>query len=401
MGPLITLVLLISAPLLLPNGGWWLLVTLALLGVHTLSRGKVGALKPLWQWLAMLPLLIALTTLLAVSFQEGGTWLGEWPRLLTLLLCGLAALAIPRLRLSTAALFGAFAFTGIAVGGWALWQRIVGSASRVNGHEPLHAILFGNLALTTGLLCLAGLAWAWRRPQPRRWLLLCGVGALGGLAGSILSGTRGGWLALPLASLIFYRAYLVNWPRLWRVGLVMLATLLLVGVYALPQTGVRERVAQAVNDVQSYQPGKAHSSVGIRLELYRTGLGLIREKPLSGYSLEGYQNAMQSLHDQGAVHRLVAKNWHVHNDILHAGLRYGVIGALATLALYIWPLWYFTRCLHKGSLEQRPVAVAGLLLPVMFFDFGLSYSFFAYPTVLATYWSWLILVLAGMPRRLQ
>jgi len=38
--------------------------------------------------------------------------------------------------------------------------------------------------------------------------------------------------------------------------------------------------------------------------------------------------------------------------------------------------------------------VAGLLLPVTFIDFGLSYAFFAYPVGILVYGSWLALLLA-------
>ncbi len=37
--------------------------------------------------------------------------------------------------------------------------------------------------------------------------------------------------------------------------------------------------------------------------------------------------------------------------------------------------------------------MAGLLLPVMFFDFGLSYAFFAYPQALAGYLAWVVVLM--------
>jgi len=38
------------------------------------------------------------------------------------------------------------------------------------------------------------------------------------------------------------------------------------------------------------------------------------------------------------------------------------------------------------------VAVGGLLIPVAFIDFGITYAFFAYPVGVAVYASWLLLL---------
>tara|TARA_R110002051_G_C8736969_1_gene498561 strand:- start:749 stop:1684 length:936 start_codon:yes stop_codon:yes gene_type:complete len=297
-------------------------------------------------------------------------------------------------RLGAAFVFAAFALTGITSGVWAVWQKAVWDVWRAQGHEPLHPILFGNMSLAAGLVCLAGLAWAWQSTNRRAWLLLLCLGALGGLSASLLSGTRGGWLALPLVGLIFYRVYLHHWPLLWRGGLLAIIVILLFGVYSFPQTSVQDRVHKAVEQGRDYWHGEANGSVGIRLELYRTGIQLIADKPWLGYSLDGYQSAMQALYDDGEVQGVVAQNWHAHNDILNAWLRYGVVGMLATLLFYGVPFGYFASKLFHADSSMRPIILAGMLLPVLFFYFGLTYSFFAYPVALGAYWLWILLIVA-------
>lgn len=397
---LMSVALLSSAPLLLPDGGWWALGVLAALGAAGamqvgLKRGNVKALAYPVRWLCLVPLLLAAATLLACAMQGSGAWHSEWPRLFVLLLSALAVASLPWLNVGAATTFAAFAFTGLGAGGWALCQKVVEGVNRASGYEPFHAILFGNLSLTAGVFCLAGLAWAWQLPRRRAWLLLLGLGALGGLSASLLSGTRGGWLALPLAGWVFYRAYLTQWPLLWRGSLFAVIIAMAIGLYALPQTGVQHRVGSAVEEGQDYLQGDAHGSIGVRLELYRTSLALIAEKPWVGYSRQAYQDALQALYNEGEIGRGVARHWHAHNDLLNAWLRYGLLGALGTLLLYLWPLWFFSRRLSLASSALRPLALAGCLLPIMFFDFGLSYAFFAYPVVLAAYWVWL-LVLVGL-----
>lgn len=387
-------VFLCATPLVLPNGGWLGLCALAAMGGMQLLRG--GGIKILptsVRWLGLVPLILAVAILLASGWH--GEWRSGLPLLLVAMLSALAACSLPVFKLRAAFVFAAFALTGITSGVWAVWQKAVWDVWRAQGHEPLHPILFGNMSLAAGLVCLAGLAWARQLTNRRAWLLLLCLGALGGLSASLLSGTRGGWLALPLVGLIFYRVYLHHWPLLWRGGLLAIIVILLFGVYSFPQTSVQDRVHKAVEQGRDYWHGEANGSVGIRLELYRTGIQLIADKPWLGYSLDGYQSAMQTLYDDGEVQGVVAQNWHAHNDMLNAWIRYGVLGLLAILLLYLWPIWFFSRQLKVATPEQRPMLLAGLLLPVMFFDFGLSYALFAYPVVLASYWMWLIL-LVGM-----
>lgn len=384
--------LVCASPLLLPYGGWLALFIMAALGGMCFLRAKSPhvLLNPAWT-MHYVPLLLAVAVLLSCLWQ--GVWSSGLPLVLVALSGVLGACVLPWARVNASVVFGVFALSGITTGSWAVWQHLVQGAHRAAGHEPLNAILYGNLSLAIGLLCLAGMAWAWQQPH-RHWLVLCGLGVIGGLVASVLSGTRGGWLALPLAGLVFYRIYLNNWPRWWRLALLASLALLAVSVYALPQIGVQGRVNSAVEEGQDYLQGDAHGSIGIRLELYRVSLQLIAERPLLGYSLADYQSAMQALQSEGEIHRRVARHWHVHNDILHAWVRYGLLGVVATLLLYLWPLWFFSRQLKVATANQRPMVLAGLLLPVMFFDFGLSYAFFAYPVVLATYWVWLIVLVS-------
>lgn len=386
-------VLLCATPLLMPKGGWFALAVAATTGGIYLLRGKPLNLGNSYLLgVRVIPLMLALTAIGAAVWQGGGALQSSLPLLLVAGLLAIASAALGHIKITAAVAFGAFALTGMATGSWAAWQHIAQGARRASGFEPLHAILYGNLSLTVGLICLAGLAWAWQCPRRYRWLLVCGLGALGGLAASVLSGTRGGWVALPLAGLLFYRVYLRSWSRGWHVLVLASIATLALSLYALPQTGVEQRVGQALEEGQDYLEGEAYGSVGVRLELYRTSLALIAEQPLRGYSLDEYRQALQVKLAEGDITKSVARHWHAHNDVLNAWVRYGLLGALATLLLYGWPFAYFSSRLLRASASQRPIVLAGMLLPVLFFDFGLTYAFFAYPVVLGTYWLWLMLL---------
>lgn len=283
------------------------------------------------------------------------------------------------------------ALSGLGTGGWAAWQKWVVGLTRATGHPPLHSIFFGNLALLVALLCLAGLGWAWQQRSTRFfWVALLLSGAMGGGLASALSGTRGGWLALPLVIWVFYCGYARRWRAIWRWLALSAVIAVMIGVYATPYSGVEKRVDKAVAEVHRYMEGGDYGSVGARLEMYRGAFWLIYERPFMGYGHQGYLPAMQRLEAQGVLSPELGNYWHAHNDLLDAWVRRGLPGFLIVVSLYLIPLWLFFPGLRAESPIQRSYAVAGMLLPIAFMSFGLSYSFFAYPAGIAVYASWLI-----------
>ncbi|MCQ9617499.1 hypothetical protein L1889_13070 [Paenalcaligenes niemegkensis] len=101
-------------------------------------------------------------------------------------------------------------WSGLAVGAlfagvWAGYQKLFLLVDRAGGYT--HVIQFGNISMLMGFMCLAGIGWASVQPHRNRWLALLIAGALAGIAGSAFSGSRGGWVGLPLVMLVLWRAY--------------------------------------------------------------------------------------------------------------------------------------------------------------------------------------------------
>ncbi|MBR2513434.1 MAG: O-antigen ligase family protein [Halomonas sp.] len=393
-----------ALPLLLPLGYWLGLVIAVVWGVGGClawsKRRKKSCVKPItWRGDGLL-----LALLLGVGVVE--VMVGVWHASLrqALPLAGaawLAALALVMIRtaaLKTWGWWAGLALAGIGAGGWAAWQKLGLGLTRATGHPPLHSIFFGNFALLSALLCLAGLGWAWHQQATRfYWSMLLLGGAAGGALASVFSGTRGGWLILPLVLCVFYYGYTHRWRARWRwLGMCSVFVVMLV-VYVAPQTGVAKRVDRAVSEVHRYIEGTGFGSVGARLEMYRGALWLIRDQPFIGYGHRGYDPAMQRLKKKGVINPELGNYWHAHNDLLDAWVRRGVPGLLMVLGLYLVPLWRFLPGLRSENPKQRSFSMAGVLLAISFISFGLSYSFFAYPAGIAVYASWLILLWVQVP----
>ncbi|WP_162899867.1 O-antigen ligase family protein [Halomonas sp. JS92-SW72] len=383
--------LLLAGPLLLPQGHWLAIGLLAVVGVVRWQAGRAeGSGKR-----QDAPLLLMLLTL-AAALVVSGLWHGGlsrvWPVVLMALCCILALRGLHALRPRITWLWGGLVLAGVGSGVTGAWLRWEEGHGRVRGLWEVNAILYGNIALLAGLLCLAGLCWAWRRPRRTLWLSFLAAGALGGLLASAVSGSRGGWLALPLAAGVFAAAVPRRAWRLRHAGIVALLVLLLAGLYAWPGTGVQRRVGLALKEVAAYRAGESTGSVGARLEMYRGAAWLIAERPLPGVGPTGYRPAMQALVAQGRLPEGSERFWHAHHDLLDAWVRHGLLGLIAVLLAYAVPLWRFLPGLRAPDPTRRALCVAGTLLPICYLAFGMSYTLLAYPLGVAVYGGWLALL---------
>ena len=230
----------------------------------------------------------------------------------------------------------------------------------------INSITFGDMMLCIGLMCLvATLDFAGRSAV---WPAL---GALAGLTGSVATGTRGGWVAIAFSALLLVRYGHVLHGR-WRKALALLALALVVSTYFIPQTGVSERVDEGINDVHQYfNGGPSYTSVGIRLELWRSALQLIGQHPLTGASIPTVRAELEQLVAAGRAHPYVLEFEHFHNDMLQVLVHGGVLGLLAWGATLLMPFLFFRRQLHGGAHLNAP-ALAGMLLVLCYFSFGLT-----------------------------
>jgi len=286
-------------------------------------------------------------------------------------------------------------WAGLAIGGllsglWAGYQKLVLSVVRAEGHT--HVIQFGNISMLTGFLCLAGLGWASTQSKPKRWIVLLSVGAIAGIAGSVFSGSRGGWVGLPLVLLVLFKTYHEFFSLRTKIIAPLCIGAVLFGLYHLPQTGVQQRVHAAINDVKHYSSGNSNTSVGARFEMWKAAAQLYQAKPIAGWGNEHYKEGIQQLIEQKKAHAVTGPFRHPHNEILNAAAKYGSIGLLALLLLYFTPIRLLSASLKNNNLSKRSLAAAGTLLSVSYIDFGLSQAFFTHNSGAMVYAFWLVVI---------
>lgn len=269
-------------------------------------------------------------------------------------------------RLSTATFAGLqYAFPLAAIIGLVLAREMYGRL----GLATLDLIHFGDFELMLGILSLYSIDWFRRDGLASR--IFKTAGFIAGLSTSLMSGSRGGWLAIPVFLAIYY---LLNAARLPLKKVLVgagVALAVATATYCLSDIA-RMRVQQVVADVDAYRQGNRDTSVGIRLQLYQAAVEVFFRNPVYGVGPEGYANEMQRMLDEGRVSELTAAmgKAEVHNDILSKAVGMGVFGLAAILALYWVPFHLFWRAAKVLSGVPKRAAEMGLLFVGGFFVFG-------------------------------
>lgn len=269
-------------------------------------------------------------------------------------------------------------WSGVAIGAiaglaLAIWQVLVLQVERPLAATS-NAIHFGNGSMLLGMLSLCGISWAREQRRSMAWSLLVIAGAVSGVIGALLSGSRGGWLALPFCICIIA---LENSKTLKKkyITCAVGALLALVAVaYALPNSSLNKRTSIAIEEMRTFKHGSdlTLSSVGQRMEMWSTAIALSGEHPWDGVGLRGYIAEKRELTQEGKMSVAIRDYTNAHNDYLDSMVKRGITGLLPLLALFIVPLIIFARTLRQGTPIERPYALAGVVLLTCYMVFGLT-----------------------------
>jgi len=271
----------------------------------------------------------------------------------------------------------------------ALWQVVGKHLERANGYT--NAIQWGNLALLLACLTAVCLAIFWRQRGNtwQGWLWRAGMAlaVVLGTTASLLSQSRGGWLAViaifPLWLLLAWRIR----PRLFTRLLVGLALLLALGALMLAVTPrLKERVMQAGAEITGYlENGNDNTSLGLRLAQYTLAAELIPEKPWLGWGAQGFVQEVRQRVEAGQHSREMLYYPQIHNDFLDIWVKVGLGGVLVQAALFIWVFALFwPRRQHLAHWhgdttpwrEAAALRIMGTTVPVAYWVFGQSQPFF-------------------------
>jgi O-antigen ligase len=248
------------------------------------------------------------------------------------------------------------------------WQRLALGIDRPGG--LINAITFGDLSLLLALLAVAA---AIDLREDAHQAGFAALGALAGLGASLMTGSRGGWVALAAAALLFLRH--VRGIGGGRVRALLAAgAALVLAAWFVPATGMQARFDEGVTDVRTWVGGgSVNTRVGTRLELWKGASMLIAERPLLGRDFEACLERLAEFAREGRLDPVVLTLPHLHNDGLQELAKGGVLGFALWVAILAAPLLFFLRELRAGMAgPQFAAALAGVLVVTSYVSFGLT-----------------------------
>lgn len=263
-----------------------------------------------------------------------------------------------------------FAFPIAAITGFLMTND---SAGRI-GITTLDLIHFGDLELILGVLSLFSVDWFRRDGISLRILKV--VGFIAGVSASIDSGSRGGWLAIPIFIVIFiyFKASRIS---LRTAVASICAIFLAITIAYFGSNTFHLRANELVSDIVVFDKGNRDTSTGIRWQLYKAAVDVFSHHPFFGVGPEGFALEMKPMMEAGKITPLAADlgRGEVHNDILSKAAGMGVFGLIAMLAIYFAPFRLFWQATKSASGQIRRAGILGVTFVSGFFCFGLTVEF--------------------------
>lgn len=238
-----------------------------------------------------------------------------------------------------------------------------------------NAIIFGDIALLLGVLSLTllpaigdGDLWCRRAAA---------AAAASGVFASFLSGSRGGWIAVPALALVVayqYRRRLD--PSRWRRSLVG-GVAAVVGVAWLARGVLSARIAAGYAEISQYRGAAprdpaAGTSIGARIESWRAAWAAFWERPVTGIGWGNLSSFFDVQAYSGFRNPRIATFEHAHHQLLSSLASSGLIGMVAFVAVGAVPACWFVRAWRSDDARQQALGASGLVVVIGFAISGLT-----------------------------
>ncbi len=275
---------------------------------------------------------------------------------------------------------------------------ILASGQLVNARSYFNIhIHLGDLALMLGFLSIFSINWVQRDTSvvvAAKWL-----GLLGGLYVSLVSSARGGWAAIPL----FILMWILMSPK-FKTGILMrlsiAVALIALGVVLSYYTLdiVRLRLDVALNDLSSSNPD---TSLGVRFQLWKAAVELFMQHPVFGVGAEGFGPAMDKLADSGVITKVAAEigKGEVHSYYFATLARFGIIGLISTILLFVVPLRLFYKATLSNYTFHQVAGKMGMVLVAGFAVFCVTVEMFNLKMIATFYGMTIAILLAAATNR--
>jgi O-antigen ligase len=265
---------------------------------------------------------------------------------------------------------------------------------RLSNHfiDPL---IFGQVTLALGMMSF--LMIRLNRDRSLWIVLLQLIGGVAGIYLSLRSGSRTGWLAIPLV-VFLWALYSIPLAR-WKTSLLAIVfTVLTILVIYFGSNTMKVRFNDFYTELTNYRWSEmnADTNVGVRISWIRIGWHFFSMRPLSGW---GDETLVNNINDPTiAVYASQESRDGVliagfHNDFVSNTVRYGVGGLVATIAIFFIPFLFFTY--YIGNKQVKSYAIVGMGYVLIQSVSSLSYHVLDFK-FMASFYAMMICLLIGI-----
>ena len=252
---------------------------------------------------------------------------------------------------------------GLIVGGYA-WCFVLTGQIGDFGVRPGGAtspIYFGGIALLVAFMLLPRIG---DRKRPGWERILAGFAIAGGISASLLSGSRGAWLAAIPLVFLFLIFFWHNFEKSDLRRVIALFVILSIGLALLPTVNMHQRVLLMMEEVSAFMNGQSiEGGVSERLEMWRISMIAVKGDFWLGPGAGSFRSAVQLAVTDGVAHPALLNYRHPHNQFLSAFLYAGILGLITLLLLFILPLrrlWLLRRVCGSESNHKAWAGIAAI-----------------------------------------
>ena len=209
---------------------------------------------------------------------------------------------------------------------------------------------FGSITLLFALLSFAALTFFWPRLS---WLsrFISITSCLIGLYLSVKSGSRTGWLNMPIFLIVWALGFsLPTYGRL-KTLLILFLVLITAGIFIQSSPHFTNKVLAAINEISSYHwdARSTEGSADVRISFYRMALFYFLHNPIKGWGDLGWKELMNSpeIVQYASVYARNFPEHGFHNEILTSAVRSGIWGLVSSIAFFLVPIIWAVKILQK------------------------------------------------------
>lgn len=286
--------------------------------------------------------------------------------------------------------FGAF--------GIAAYQHYAQGIVRVSGF--MNPIPFGDLCVLLAITSIIRATGIWKTRPGYSALLI--VATIAAAYSSLLSGSKGGWIALALGVVVGIWRFLkiLNTTPIARG--TILASLLIATTYLAPDH-VSSRIDSGIKGgITWFKTGNVtEGSVSARLEMWTHALMAFQQSPWIGLSQQELEDLRIEGVERGFLQpQILSLPKTADNEFLGALSTRGIFGLIVSILSFIVPIFIFRSFRNANDPLIRDLSLVGQIMPLIFIEFGLSVSIWGTSAFRLVYISWIVMLIALIAVRL-